>query len=107
MLRAGYYCEICGADLMNNTPVSLHHRLPRGMGGSSHPDRHSSSNLMAVCGTGTTGCHGVIESYRAQAYEHGWLVRRGQDPAEVEVLIWRQGWVRLTKDATYGPRRPA
>lgn len=34
------------------------------------------SRVLAVCGHGTAGCHGMIESERAVAYTRGWLVHR-------------------------------
>lgn len=44
---------------------------------------NSLANLALVCGSGTTGCHGYIESHREEAYERGWLVHSWDDPAEV------------------------
>ena len=57
----------------------IHHRKPRGMGGTSDPAINSPANLVLLC----LACHAYIESHRADAYESGWLVRRWQDPAEV------------------------
>lgn len=67
----------------------VHHRLPAGAGGSWSP-----ANLLAACGSGTTGCHGVTEHERELAYEDGRLVRRGVDPATVPVR---------TNHPVYGP----
>lgn len=57
------------------------------MGGSSALDTNSPANLLLLCGTGTTGCHGWIESNRTKALERGWLVLQGQDPATVRVIF--------------------
>lgn len=65
---------------------SFHHRQPRGAGGSSREGINSPANLLLVCGTGTTGCHGEIEANRTAAYAAGWLVKHPQDPAAVPVL---------------------
>ena len=65
--RAGGYCERCG-HYIANTPASVHHRRPRGMGGAKTPDIHSAANQVLLCGSGTTGCHGEIESNREQRY---------------------------------------
>lgn len=107
LIRARGRCEVCRAQLAEGWNV--HHRLPKGMGGSTDPDRHCPSRLLALCGTGTTGCHGDVESHRAWAREHGYLVRRGQDPALVPVRLptttgWR--WLHLDPHGTYaeGPR---
>lgn len=91
--RAGWCCELCGMPLHNgrawHETHSFHHRLPRGMGGTSAAaSRHDPHQLLLVCGTGTTGCHGLIESQRQLAYGNGWLVRHGQDPANVPALVY-------------------
>lgn len=57
--------------------MSVHHRTPRGMGGSKDPALQEPPNLLVICGSGTTGCHGYVESHRAEAYQNGWLVKRG------------------------------
>lgn len=58
------------------------------MGGSRDGWESSPANLVVLCGSGTTGCHGWVESHRAEAYDAGLLVRRGlRTPAEVP-LDW-------------------
>jgi hypothetical protein len=54
--------------------VSIHHRRPRGMGGTDRPDTHTLPNLMLLCGSGTIGCHGFIESHRQVALDRGYLL---------------------------------
>lgn len=46
-------CVSCGLPYR-----SLHHILPRSQGGSDIVD-----NLVALCGDGSTGCHGILESH--------------------------------------------
>lgn len=75
-------CEICGIARATN----FHHRRPGGMGGSRQPHQQSAANLLHVDGSGTTGCHGMIESNRTTAYDNGWLVHRRDDPTTVPVL---------------------
>lgn len=87
--RAGYVCEVCEGTLEGVHGHSLHHRRPRGMGGSKDPATHTAANFLAVCGSGTTGCHGWIEQHRALAYASGLLVRRGHDPAATPVVGYR------------------
>lgn len=104
--RAGGRCELCGDALAGPVGFSVHHRLPRRMGGSRRPELNTPANLLVVCGSGTTGCHGRIESHREQAYDEGLLLHDGQDPAAVPVLIACpvDGWpklVLLTTDGTY------
>lgn len=90
--RAAYACELCGRALVEAdggwvVTHSFHHRQARGMGGSSRPDVNSPANILLLCGTGTTGCHGFVEAHRTSAEAEGWLVRHGQDPAAVEVTV--------------------
>lgn len=73
LARAGGACELCGRGDANN----VHHRRPRGMGGTRLEWVNEPPNLLFVCGSGTTGCHGFLESNRLQAYEMGWLLRMG------------------------------
>jgi hypothetical protein len=105
--RGQYACEINGCDLRGNRGEgwSLQHRRPRGKGGSVHPRLNTPANLLVVCGSGTTGCHGLIENeLRAAAYEVGWLNHwctcdRSFDcehsPRHTPVLILRGRWVLL------------
>lgn len=57
----------------------LHHRKPRGMGGSSDPHINDPVNLIPVC----LSCHQWIESHRDEAREKGWLVPFSKDPADI------------------------
>ncbi len=91
LLRAMGLCEVCGNQLHGGDEWravhSFHHRQARGMGGSSRPEVNSPANVLLVCGTGTTGCHGFIEAHRTAAELEGWLVRHGLDPATVPVTV--------------------
>ncbi|GAA1138557.1 hypothetical protein [Nocardioides aquiterrae] len=90
--------ELCGTRLFDESWTgdhSFHHRQPRGMGGSRRREVNSPANVMLLCGSGTTGCHGFIEKYRSSAEQEGWLVRHGQDPAEVPVTVFG-GWNAVT-----------
>lgn len=91
-------CERCERPLYGQ-PFSLHHRRPRGMGGTVRPETNQPSNLLVLCGSATTpgSCHQFVENRRAEAYEEGLLVPQTQDPATVPVLLER-GWVLLTDD---------
>lgn len=106
--RAGWCCEICGRRLGHHDTGwthahSHHHRQPRALGGSSRPEANAAYNLLLLCGTGTTGCHGQVEADREHAEELGWLVRHGLDPAEVPVYVTGYGAVLLTPDGRYAP----
>lgn len=94
--RAGACCERCGDLIREGMEFSVHHRLPRGRGG-----RNELPNLVLLCGSGVTGCHGQVESQRAASYDTGWLVETGVDPAEKPVLVINRGFVFLTDDGDY------
>jgi 5-methylcytosine-specific restriction protein A len=64
--RADGYCERCG--LQRGTEI--HHRRPRGMGGTNRPETNAPSSGGLLCGD----CHRWAESHRAAAMNHGWLV---------------------------------
>jgi hypothetical protein len=93
-VRARFWnrCARCGSYGGGN----VHHRRPRGRGGShitqeDDPENYANclSNLLWLCGSGTTGCHGWVESNRTASYEAGWLVRHGNvPPAAVPVTLW-------------------
>lgn len=89
MERDGFQCVKCGNVVSGEPGVgfSVHHRAPRGMGGSKHPSINMPSNLLLLCGSGTTGCHHEIESNRAAARDDGFLLWRSQNPAEVPVTV--------------------
>lgn len=96
--RANRCCERCGRYAEGG---SIHHRRPRGMGGSKDPASASAANGVLLCGSGTTGCHGVVESYRATAIGVGWLVRQGVDPTTVPIPHHTLGPVFLSPDGMY------
>ena len=86
-------CARCGTGLlftMRGSQWSLHHRAPRGMGGSRSLWVNQPANLVLACGTGVTGCHGWIESNRQDGRDLGWLVPRNAVylPETVPVTYW-------------------
>lgn len=96
--RAGYCCELCGANVGDRRGVDhhVHHRRPRRMGGSQLLDTNRPQNLLLLC----PSCHETVESQRSTGYEGGWLVRQSDDPATVPVLILGRLQL-LTEDARY------
>ena len=94
-VRAQGCCERCGASAYGG---ALHHRRPRGMGGSRRPETNRPANLILL----DEACHLTIESPRDMARACGWLVRQTQDPACVPVLTVH-GWVFLDDEGGYQP----
>lgn len=96
--RAGRCCERCGRHALGG---SIHHRRPRGMGGSRKAVTNSAVNGVLLCGSGTTGCHGEVEGNRLQAIADGWLVPQHADPTEIPIKHVTQGVVFLDPEGMY------
>lgn len=97
--RSGGRCELCDAM---TSDMAIHHRRPRGLGGSSRPDTNAPSNGLLVCGEH----HRQIESYRTMSYEMGWLVRQSYSP--LTVPVFRRGlWVLLDDEGGFLPAEVA
>ncbi|MFB9687673.1 hypothetical protein [Amycolatopsis plumensis] len=97
-VRSSGVCEICG----QHRAESLHHRKGRGQGGPWQP-----SNIVHLCGDGTTGCHGLVTNKRAEHYDRGWLVHPTADPALTPFDHWLWGPVYLDDLGDYHQRKPA
>ncbi len=91
--RAGSRCEICSKPANN-----AHHRRNRSQGG-----KDALSNLMLLCGSGTTGCHGRVTMHPKWAAENGYAIR-GKVDAPESVPVWIRGErCRLGDDGTVTP----
>jgi hypothetical protein len=62
--------------------VSLHHLVPRSLGGDDLAD-----NLVPLCGDGTRGCHGLVE---ARDFETLVRLRRALTVEEVAYIVERK-----------------
>jgi hypothetical protein len=81
---------------------SIHHRADRGMGGSKAPWMNLPSNLVVLCGSGTTGCHGFVTNHKRDAVAEGFSVLRGiLLPSQVPILHQLYGRVLLKDDGDY------
>lgn len=86
-------CARCRTGLsftLRGSQWSLHHRAPRGMGGTKALWVNLPANLVLLCGTGVTGCHSWVESHRQDARDLGWLVPRNAvfKAEDVPVTYW-------------------
>jgi hypothetical protein len=85
-------CELC-----RRRPGNRHHRQGR------DPFNTIPSNLLLACGSGTTGCHGLIHQKQAWSRERGYIVPDWAVPSEYPLLywrrpvlgVWRERWVLL------------
>jgi hypothetical protein len=82
--RDGKCCVRCGAYAEGG---SRHHRLLKSRGGQDTAD-----NLILLCGSGTTGCHGWVHANPSYATEFGYMVSSGTRPAER--AVWHPGLQR-------------
>ena len=107
---SGGACEVCGERSVG----SLHRRVTPGHGGrrgsATKQWEDDPANHLAVCGSGTTYCHGMMTNpyafptTRATLEAMGWVVARngGVDPATVPVRTTR-GFVLLDHDGGWIP----
>lgn len=87
----GARCNSCGGIGGNR-----HHRKRRSQGGGDTP-----VNMLRLCGSGTTGCHGHWHHHVQDALRLGYLVSRDDDPAGRPFfsLVWGS-WVLPLDDET-------
>lgn len=82
----GGRCAGCGSP-----QVTAQHRRARGKGGTSRAEIGQPGNGVALCGSGTTGCHGWAEHHPAAALLLGWRLDASDDL--VGAPFWtRHGW---------------
>ena len=65
--------------------------------------RHSPVNILELCGSGDTGCHGWVHQHVAEAERLGLIVPLGADPRDVPVFDWEGRWMLLNMDGTATP----
>lgn len=96
--RAMQHCELCNRPISG--PASVHHRRPRRMGGTRRSDTNSPSNLLLLCGSGTTGCHGWVESHRRESLDSGVLLYDRDQPPDHPYQDRLGRWWTLTDEGT-------
>lgn len=87
--RDQYQCVRCGVNLLGLS-ASRHHRQLRRFGD------HSAANLILLCGSGTTGCHGWVHANPLKACADGWMLKSWQKVEEEPVLYADGSRHRLT-----------
>lgn len=95
--RDRWQCVRCGKDVTSH-PANIQHRKPRGMGGTRDASVNKAANLILLCGTGTTGCHGWVETHREAAHEAGWSIPWWASPEKVPVTYPDGRMYTLTND---------
>lgn len=83
-------CVKCGKRISRGDwyqgRASIHHRRLRShrFCGTDLP-----ANLILLCGSGTTGCHGWCHSHPRQAMEEGLIVSAYKTPSMVPLRSWK------------------
>jgi hypothetical protein len=94
-------CVRCGVVLAGGGNV--HHRRNRGEGGSRKAN--VISNLILLCGSPISGCHGdvTLKPYDCDAFANGWRLSTNgtTDPATVPVMVAWLGWAYPTADGSW------
>jgi len=103
-LRAHYQCERCYTPVHGQ--ASVHHRRPRRMGGTRRSDSNEPANLLLLCGSGTTGCHGWVEAHRRQSLDHGIILYDRDIPVEHPFRDGHGNWWILGNDGTKHASNP-
>lgn len=79
--RDGSRCQWCGVAINRSYgDYSIQHRRARGMGGSKLDTTNLAANLVLLCGSATTGCHGYVESHREESIARGFTLWNSRDP---------------------------
>lgn len=105
-------CAYCGDEVLvfgvRGWDWSIQHRRPRGSGGDARPETNLPGNLVLLHGSGTTGCHGQVESFRADAQSKGFLIpRESIDRPELHAIEHAlHGWCYLLDDGTVSTDPP-
>lgn len=95
LIRAKGRCEICGISCLNG---QIHHRRPRGMGGTKRKETGMASNAALL----HPSCHERVERNREEAIERGWLVPQYLESREVPFKR-HDGWYLFLDDGTLEP----
>lgn len=101
--RDNWSCVVCGGGLWGDRGEawSIGHRRPRRAGGDPRPSTNQTANLITLHGSGTTGCHGLLESMRTQSEGLGWLLHANQVPADELIQHSIHGLVYLDNVGGY------
>jgi hypothetical protein len=94
-------CRRCGRVIGNTrdhnglTAGSKHHRKKR-----RNADADRVENIVILCGTGTTFCHGWCHAEPKQAHDDGWVCWSWENPAERPCLTLLDTMVMFLPDGS-------
>lgn len=80
--------------------IQIHHRIPRGSGGTRRPEVNQAANGIAI----SLEAHAWIENNRLASREEGLLISKlsGQQPCNISLKL-HHGWVMLDNEGGYQP----
>lgn len=91
-IETGHYCAIC-----HRFATNMHHIVPRSLGGKDGP-------TVRLCGSGTTGCHGMAESKQLHfKWCHGWEYLITDVPTGYFKALQMGGWIPIGTDDLVSP----
>ena len=100
--RQGWHCMRCGRNLHDPSALAgqaaaSHRQLRR----RADPTvRDLPSNIVELCGSGTTGCHGWTHAHPAEAERFGYIIPSWRDPLNAPIRDWNGDWWWLLDDGT-------
>jgi hypothetical protein len=68
------------------------------MGGSKNPELHKPANLIVLCGSGISGCHGWVESNRSVARDLGFLIMKVESAEEIPFMDITDKWWKIDNE---------
>lgn len=99
--RSGGHCEITGQTLDPET-FDAHHRRPKGMGGTSKPDKDWLTNLLALTPAIHNGGPQSVHGRTTWSRPRGYLLPKDTPWAGmVPVLLLGRRWVMLGEEGGY------
>lgn len=98
--RSGGVCELLIPVVCTGMAQVMHHRRPRGIGGTRRVDTNQPSSALHIC----DACHRHLEtSERGEARRNGWLVSQHASPVNVPVLYRGRVRLMLTDEGGFAP----
>lgn len=91
--RQGWHCLRCGTNIHDPSlwpGRSGHHRQLRRR--ADPAVRDLPCNIVELCGSGTTGCHGWAHAHPAEAERFGYIIPSWRDPLSVPIRDWNGDW---------------
>ena len=80
-------CRGCPSPRLGFPPTTLHHVVSKSLGGDDIEE-----NLIPLCGSGTTGCHGIMETHPTGWQAVAVRIRHRFQPDELRYVLATKGF---------------